>query len=326
MFLKYLKDRIKLIVFLVTFVATFSVVIFLYGLPLEPVLYADILCFTLSIIIAVCDFIIYKEKHSRLRKLAFNIVVEISELPHPQSRIEEDYQELIKALVRQRSKMISEADNARTEMIDYYTLWAHQIKTPISAMSVLLQDMQGEPKEQLTQELFKIERYAEMVLQYLRLESMNSDLLLQRYNLDSIIKQAVKKYAPLFIHKKISLDFKETGRTVLTDEKWLVFVIEQLLSNAVKYTNSGTISVYCENDYLVIEDTGIGISEEDLPRIFEKGFTGCNGRMDKKSTGLGLYLCKKILDKLCHGIKITSKQGKGTRVLLFLFSDDITLE
>lgn len=326
MILKYLKDRLRIIIFLISFLAIFSVVIYLSNRPLEPVLYAVILCLVVSLIVAVCDFLRYREKHRRLEKLTPNTVFETSELPQPKNQIEKDYQELIKALVRQRAKMISEADSARTEMIDYYTLWAHQIKTPISAMSVLLQDMQGEPKEQLSQELFKIERYAEMVLQYLRLESINSDLLLQRYDLDSIIRQAVKKYAPLFIHKKLRLDFKETHRTVLTDEKWLVFVIEQLLSNAVKYTNSGTISIYCEDDRLVIEDTGIGISAEDLPRIFEKGFTGCNGRMDKKSTGLGLYLCKTILDKLGHDIKITSTQGRGTKVLLYIFKEDIVFD
>ena len=146
-----------------------------------------------------------------------------------------------------------------------------------------------------------------MVLGYLKIDGTSSDLLLQNYSLLDIVRQSVRKYAYMFIRKNIILELKEMNCTVLTDEKWLVFVIEQILSNALKYTSSGKISIYMEDTeekLLIIEDTGIGIAEEDLPRVFEKGFTGYNGRMDKKATGIGLYLCKKILDKLSHKITI----------------------
>ena len=127
--------------------------------------------------------------------------------------------------------------------------------------------------------------------------------------------------------KKISLDFQPTNYKVLTDEKWLVFVIEQLLSNAIKYTNKGKISIYpLEDKKLVIEDTGIGISKEDIPRIFDKGFTGYNGRTDKKATGLGLYLCKNILDKLSHKISIESEVGVKTKVILDLAMVNVNIE
>ena len=166
-----------------------------------------------------------------------------------------------------------------------------------------------------------------MVLSYIRLGSNKNDFVLKEYDLDNIIRQAVRKYAPLFIRKKISLDFKPTNYKVLTDEKWLVFVIEQLLSNAIKYTNKGKISIYSlENKKLVIEDTGIGISKEDIPRIFDKGFTGYNGRTDKKATGLGLYLCKNILDKLSHKISIESEVGVKTKVILDLSMLNVNIE
>lgn len=160
-----------------------------------------------------------------------------------------------------------------------------------------------------------------MVLQYLRLENMNEDLLIRKCSLDSIVKQAVRKYAKSFIRKKIRLDYRELDREVLTDEKWLVFVVEQILSNALKYTREGTVSIRMDpgNPFtLLVEDTGIGIAPEDLPRLFSRGFTGCNGREDKKSTGIGLYLCRRILNKLSHTISIDSEIGKGTRVSIGL--------
>ena len=128
-----------------------------------------------------------------------------------------------------------------------------------------------------------------------------------------------RKYSQMFILKKIQLVYTPIEMKVLTDEKWLVFVLEQILSNALKYTSTGKISVYTKGqNCLVIEDTGIGIWPEDLPRVFEKGFTGYNGRKDKKSTGIGLYLCKSVIDKLKHQIWIESEAGKGTKVYLSL--------
>jgi signal transduction histidine kinase len=168
-----------------------------------------------------------------------------------------------------------------------------------------------------------------MVLQYLRMEDMNADLIFKKYSLDDIIKQAVRKYSKSFIRKKIKLNYEDLNRNVLTDEKWLVFVVEQILSNALKYTNEGEISIYMDGvlpDTLVIEDTGIGIRQEDLPRVFEKGFTGYIGRSDKSSTGIGLYLCKRILNKLSHTIMIESAVGKGTKVKIGLEVADVVAE
>jgi signal transduction histidine kinase len=186
-------------------------------------------------------------------------------------------------------------------------------------MKLLLQNSEDQcTSSALSQELFKIEQYVEMVLHYLRLESMSSDFLIRQYELRDIVSQAVKKHAVLFINKKLSFNLEEFSCKVVTDEKWLMFVIEQIISNALKYTPSGSISIYTQRVpdklILVIEDTGIGIRPEDLPRIFERGFTGYNGRLDKKSTGIGLYLCKQILDKLSHTIEVSSGVGKGTRI------------
>src|SRR5699024_342100 len=137
---------------------------------------------------------------------------------------------------------------------------------------------------------------------YLRLGSDSSDYMIREGELDTILRQAVRKYAPLFIRGKVSLELSPTGLRVLTDEKWLQLAVEQVLSNAVKYAPGGGVRIYARDTRLIVEDTGVGIAREDLPRIFERGFTGCNGRMDKRATGIGLYLCREICRRLGHTI------------------------
>lgn len=210
---------------------------------------------------------------------------------------------------------------------DFFAMWAHQIKTPIAALKLLLQS----DKQDVTAckgEVFKIEHHVEMALGFLRFEEMGNDLELLSYELEPIVKQSIKKFAPMFISKHLSVNLKDLNVKILTDEKWLSFVIEQLLSNAVKYTSSGgiTIRTCTENEHLciIIEDTGIGIRSEDLPRLFEKGFTGYNGRMDKKASGLGLYLCKSICDKLGHKISIESQENKGTKVTIRVTAENVS--
>lgn len=172
------------------------------------------------------------------------------------------------------------------------------------------------------QELFKIESYVEMALNYLRFEEMSNDLVLERNSLEQLVRQVVKKYAAIFIYNHISIQLEHLDYTVLTDEKWFCFVLEQILSNALKYTKQGSVKISAEESAnglkVSVKDTGIGIRSEDLPRIFEKGFTGYNGRMDKKASGLGLYLCKGVCEKLGHGISVASKEGEGTTVMITL--------
>lgn len=206
------------------------------------------------------------------------------------------------------------------EMADYYTMWVHQIKTPIAALRLLLGEHPQENKAALS-EVFRVEEYVEMVLGYLRSEDMSSDMKFSECDLDKIIREQIHKYASVFIGKKLQLDYERTQEKVLTDPKWLGFVIGQCISNALKYTKTGEIRIYLSESRphtLVIEDTGAGISAEDLPRIFEKGFTGYNGRTETRSSGIGLYLSRKIMKRLDHGISVESEPGKGTRVYLSL--------
>jgi len=325
--LSYLKKRRKIGFVFSGFTLIFALVFYLYSLPFDAFLYAFILCLFISMPLLIYDVYQYYRRHNLLMSFMNRITVNIDELPKTGDLLEQDYQTLLTLLFEDKANITSKADVLQTEMIDYYTLWAHQIKTPISAMRLLLQTEVSTQNSELSTQLFKIEQYVDMVLGYLRIESISSDLVLSQYDLSDVVKQAIRKYATIFIGQKISLDFKELDCRVLTDEKWLVFVLEQILANALKYTKSGTISIYMETEKtLVIKDSGIGIASEDLPRVFEKGFTGFNGRMDKKSTGIGLYLCKKILNKLSHKITITSEIDLGTTVRIDLSSVRILIE
>lgn len=249
---------------------------------------------------------------------------------------EQDYQNIIKNLKEQNSELKSQERIFKQEMSDYYSMWVHQIKTPIAAMHVLQQTLEEEYPEQkyikeIKLELFKIEQYVEMVLTYLRMGEMSGDLKFEKYSLDAIVRQVIRKYSQMFILRKIHLQYAKTSQCIVTDEKWLQFVLEQVLSNALKYTkDGGMIFIYTEEKEnkkcLVIEDSGIGIQAEDLPRVFEKGFTGYNGRADKKSTGIGLYMCKKIMERLNHQIWIESEVDKGTKVYLNLAREEWTIE
>ena len=241
----------------------------------------------------------------------------INSLPDAKTIAEDDYQAIIGALKTEVYKLETTASEKYAEMSDYYTIWAHQIKTPIASMNLMLQGVDSQLSRRLSGELFRIEQYVEMVLAFVRLDSNSTDYVFKSCNIDGVIRQSVKKFAHDFIYRKISLDFRETGLKAVTDEKWLGFVIDQLISNSLKYTKDGTVSIYLKApDILCIQDTGMGIAPEDLPRVFDKGYTGYNGRKDKKASGLGLYLCKKICSRLGHKIYIESKPGEGTCVMI----------
>jgi signal transduction histidine kinase len=233
------------------------------------------------------------------------------------SLIENDYRRIIEKLGNICADNRNEFDVKRKETIDYYTTWVHQIKTPISVMRMSLMAKDTDKNRELLTELFRIEQYVEMALNYVRLDGESSDFVFKSTSADKIIRESIRKYAPVFIRRKTGIKYEGTDLVVVTDEKWLNFVLEQILSNAVKYTEGGRVTINADNNSISIKDTGIGISKEDLPRIFDKGFTGYNGRADKKATGLGLYLCKNICDKLGVMISAKSEVGKGTEIILY---------
>ena len=318
----YLKKNIKVYILFIVFIFIFFIMFYLYNLPLEALIYTGSFCFLAALVASFSDFVNYRESYKKLNFLEQNILNDLEDLPKSLDIRIDYYHKIIEKLYEELEKLTQENRQKNTDMVDYYSMWVHQIKTPIAAMNFLLDNEEVDQKI-LQQELFKIERYVEMVLTYIRLDSISSDYVITKINLDEVVKDSVKKYATIFINKKIKLNYVSHETMVISDKKWLSFAFEQILGNSVKYSSAGgeiTIET-CENK-LVIEDKGIGIKEEDLPRIFEKGFTGFNGRYEKKSSGLGLYLCKKTLDKLGHHIEISSKVGEGTRVEITFPKED----
>ena len=235
----------------------------------------------------------------------------------PQTALEALLFEKLALLEMDKKNRAIEEREKLNDLMDYYTLWAHQIKTPIAASSLLVREIEDKKvKNQLEQELFKIESYVNIVLQYLRLESFHEDLVLKKENLEDLVKEIVKKYAIFFIQKGLSLNLHDLDRTIITDRKWFVVILEQVLSNSLKYTSQGGIEIYFQEDTLYIKDSGLGIQDADLLRVFERGFSGYNGRLTQQSSGLGLYLSKKIADELGHQISIASQVGHGTTVMI----------
>lgn len=235
----------------------------------------------------------------------------------PQTALEVLLFEKLALLEMDKKNRAIEEREKLNDLMDYYTLWAHQIKTPIAASSLLVGEIEDKKvKNQLEQELFKIESYVNIVLQYLRLESFHEDLVLKKENLEDLVKEIVKKYAIFFIQKGLILSLHDLDQTIITDRKWFVVILEQVLSNSLKYTSQGGIEIYFQEDTLYIKDSGLGIQDADLLRVFERGFSGYNGRLTQQSSGLGLYLSKKIADELGHQISIASQVGHGTTVMI----------
>lgn len=323
----YFRQRKKGIVMFLLFSAVFLSAFYLYQLPLAAAVYPVLICCVLSLLFFISDILYVKKKHRRLTEISRLPAQLIDNLPSAISQDDEDYQTIIKSLQNEQNQLQTDMTVRYQDMVDYYTIWAHQIKTPIASMRLTLQNEDSPLSRQLSDELQRIEQYVEMVLAFLRLDSGSKDYVFREQELDPIIRDAAKKFAGQFIRKKIALCYEPVQCKVLTDEKWLSFVIEQVISNALKYTKEGSIRIYMETPYtLCISDTGIGIAPEDLPRVFEKSYTGYNGRSDKKASGIGLYLCKRICDNLGHRITIQSSLDSGTSVRIYLDRTNLKVE
>ncbi len=314
LFLKYLHERRRTLLLLALFIAIFGVTFALYHISLEAVLYPALLCALAGAIALGADFARVKRRHERLKRIR-TIADAADMLPEDDTVSGEDYRDIIEQICQEHTELSNEVNRRYSDMVDYYTVWAHQIKTPIAAMHLHLENEDSALSHKLSGELCRVEQYVEMVLAFLRLNSDSTDYVFRQCDLDDIVRKAVKKFSQEFILRKIALNYQPLNATVLTDEKWLSFVIEQVLSNALKYTPSGSITITLENEKtLRIRDTGIGIAPQDLPRIFENGYTGCNGRTDKSASGIGLYLCKRVCRSLGHTISAQSAVGVGTAI------------
>lgn len=319
LFWRYLNQRKKYIAAFGLFLLIFAVNFLLYHVPFAAFFYPALLCTVIAALLVGLDFGRVQKKHRQLLQMQKMTAEMLSELPTAETIEETDYQALVEILRKQSIELGTAAALRYQNMIEYYTIWVHQIKTPIASMKLTLQNEDSPLARRLSLDLSRIEQYVEMVLVFLRLDSDSSDYVFREVSLDALIKQSVRKFSGEFIGRKLRLDYEPLNLTIVTDEKWLGFVLEQILSNALKYTREGGVHIYLkEPKLLCIADTGIGIEAEDLPRIFEKGYTGYNGRNDKKASGIGLYLCKCICKNLGIRIFAESKSDSGTTIFLDL--------
>ncbi|MDE5818201.1 MAG: sensor histidine kinase [Lachnospiraceae bacterium] len=325
-FCAYFGVRKKVIRNTLLIVAAAAVTLMLYQVPWGALAYVMAECAGIGLVIMVTDYVSYRRRCLHLEGMLEEISLSIEHLPEPQDGICEAYDGLIRRLFAEKNRIETHWKMSHTDRMEYYTTWVHQIKTPIAAMRLKLGEQDDKETLALSTDLSRIEQYVEMVLCYLRLDAGTTDYCFAYCDLDDILRQAIRRFANFFIGKKLRLVYELVHYQVLTDEKWLLFVIEQVLSNALKYTKEGQISIELKEEVLIIKDTGIGIAAEDLPRIFEKGYTGFNGRRDKKASGIGLYLCKRITTNLGHRIWANSVLGEGTAVCINLHRDNIKHE
>lgn len=312
----YLRSKKRLLLASLVICALLAGSFVLYRLPAEAVLYPVALCVLLGLAFLIADHLRCRSRCRALERLKGQQAVAPEELPAAETPCEQAWRGLALELQREVIADKTEAETRYRDMVDYYTVWAHQIKTPIASMKLTLQNEDSTLARRLNSDLFRTEQYVEMVMAFLRLEPGNTDYVFREYTLDALIRPSLRKFSSEFISRKLTLDYQPSALRLVTDEKWFAFVLEQLLSNALKYTRKGCIRIDTAGQELRITDTGIGIAAEDLPRIFEKGYTGINGRTDRSASGLGLYLCHRICGNLGISIRIESEAGTGTTVFL----------
>ncbi len=331
----FIKQNYIWVLMIVTMSCIHLLYMYLIGARKQDVVYAAVLDAILLLITVLVGFFRYSSKVKALSNALKRPVEEQAKLPEVTDDVEMLYHRLLENQSIARSEAESSAAIRQSQMRDYYSMWVHQIKTPISAMKLLLeaereelgqllcddeqsQYLLSDNMDSFEDELFRIEEYVSMALQYQRVSSTENDFVLEKVGVDGVIRDTIKKYAKIMIRRHIGINYSGTGQVVYTDGKWLAFMLEQILSNAIKYTPQGFVTIETaeekERFFITIKDTGIGIKAEDLPRVFEKGYTGYNGHADKKATGIGLYLCRQMADKLGHTIRMESEIGKGTKV------------
>lgn len=307
----------------------FALVMRLYQAPEEAIRYGLLLSLALGLMVLLALSLRQMARQRALASLLSQLPESLSHLPEPEGPAEEACQQLLQELARLHRERITQDDRRYEALSDYYTLWGHQIKTPIAAMGLLLRQEDSEQGRALRNELFKTEQYVDMALNYLRLAGELDDFLFEELALRELVSQVARRFAAQFVQQRLSLtvELPEELR-VLTDRKWLHFVLGQLFANALKYTAKGGVRVSfdAKRQELCIADTGRGIRKEDLPRVFEPGFTGYSGRVDQQATGIGLSLCQTACRRLGHSLRIESGPGQGTRLYIGFGRQNLTIE
>lgn len=245
-------------------------------------------------------------------------------VPMPKELYEKKIFDLVRRAGRSMIGTVSDAQIAQREYREYVEGWVHEIKTPITAAGLICRNAEDDIRRKLTRELGQIEAYVERTLFYARAESPEKDFIIRQTVLSELVAQAIDHHRVLLMQSGIRMEMEELEQEVFTDSKWVIFILGQLLQNAIRYRGENPVVSFSAKKFgkqihLTVSDNGIGIPEYELPRVFDRGFTGSNGRSRGGSTGMGLYLCKKLADCLEIDIRITAKEGRGTAVTLSFY-------
>lgn len=325
----YLKDKRYFILLYIVFMIFISLMLLInedQRLAVHNIVYTNISCF-----LFVCIYIVFGYYYHRrfFRELSTSLHAEgetiFQALPASKTNTQQIYLKKLKELERAYTRRLQKLYDEKQDHQDFVLSWIHEVKQPIAMSFLIMERSEGKSTDymvdKLEDEMQKIDSYVEQALYHSRIDAFSKDYFIEEASLNQIIKDSVKKYAKMFIHKQIRFTMEEKVMSVQTDSKWLAFIVDQILVNALKYTDEdGEISCHFEEDEkekrMVIQDSGIGISQTDLPRVFEKGFTSSAVRNHTKSTGMGLFLAKQMTQKLNHDISIQSEEGKYTKVIL----------
>ena len=304
----------------------FAVVYFSYNIEKEAYFYALVLAVVIVMTLAAYDFNKINQKIKHIRLLDEQADVKLFKKLSKDDLVIQEYNQIVKKLISRINEIDLEKNQEIRDLEEFFIMWTHQIKLPISAINLYLDSCNQLNKSILKGQVKRIQQYTDMVMAYIRLNSDDSDFLFNEVDLDLMIKNVIKEFKLDFINKRLELDFKPLNKKILTDKKWFEFALGQILSNSLKYTKEGGVKIYIQADELVVEDTGMGIKSEDIKRVFDKGHTGYNGRYNTGASGLGLFLVKKTLSSLNHSIRIESEINKGTRVFIGLYRYDLKPE
>lgn len=314
---RWLYDRRTIFLFLTLALMIQAFIFYIYDLEWDAFWYLFTLEFVLTNLYLALDFYRHALSHKYLS--AQMKAPDLSWMEYDGSQKDLDYQRIIRqreAMRRQEEDRYRQQDeNTR----DLYDMWVHQNKLPIAALKLLLDEEHPDIREMKSQVL-RLEQYTQMILAVSRMNSPQTDYVFRYTDLDPVLRHAIRTFSPEFISRHIRLDYQGTKARVLTDARWLTFVVEQILSNALKHARH-EIRILVEEDVLLIRDDGPGIPSSDLKRVFEKVVTGLNGRQETRSTGLGLYLSRQVLEQLGHRITIETEKDRFTEVRIDLSSE-----
>lgn len=324
---KYIFDRKYLIVFYILLMIFISSVAYLDtfgGVSPVNIVYINVVSGVFFIFYIIGEYLVKRRYYNEINDIIKNNQEDIiNRIPEPRTHEQKLFNNMLKIMYDKQSEKIERLYEEKRENQEFITTWVHEVKTPISVIRLLIENgHEDELLNSVEEEIDKIESQVEQALYYSRTDDFSKDYFINELELEKVVKEVVKANAKTFISKRIKISIDDINLTVLSDKKWMLFIINQILSNSLKYTgNDGTIHISCQEDEkekrLIIEDNGIGIRPEDVNRVFEKGFTGYTGRQHSKSTGIGLYLSKRLARKLGHDITLESGEGKYTRVVIY---------